>query len=93
MNEITKITNWINAILKSDRESLEKFQNLEEQSNAEYIYEGRIEALESMLEIIKEHQIEEDEDEERNIRDKLDEDEIRIERMIDDNGQLYWHNE
>ena len=58
MNEITKITNWINAILKSDRKSLEKFQNLEEQSNAEYIYEGRIEALESMLEIImeKEHQ-------------------------------------
>ncbi len=56
MNEMNKITNWINAILKSDRESLEKFQNLEEQSNAEYIYEGRIEALESVLEIIKEHQ-------------------------------------
>ncbi len=35
----------------------------------------------------------EDEDEERDIRDKLDEDEIRTERMIDDNGQLYWHNE
>ena len=56
MNEKNKITNWINAILKADRESLEKFQNLEEQSNAEYIYEGRIEALESVLEIIKEHQ-------------------------------------
>ena len=34
-----------------------------------------------------------DELDERDMRDRLDEDEIRIERMIDDNGQLYWHNE
>jgi len=30
---------------------------------------------------------------ERDMQNRLDEDEIRIERMIDDNGQLYWHNE
>ena len=29
----------------------------------------------------------------RDMQNRLDEDEIRIERMIDDNGQLYWHNE
>jgi len=34
-----------------------------------------------------------DELDERDMRDRLDDDEIRIERMIDDNGQLYWHNE
>mgnify|MGYP003135870128 CR=1 FL=1 len=51
MKELTK---RINAILKSDKEGLEKFQDLEEESNAEYIYEGRIEALESVLEIITE---------------------------------------
>tara|TARA_R100000808_G_scaffold20201_1_gene43739 strand:- start:342 stop:515 length:174 start_codon:yes stop_codon:yes gene_type:complete len=56
MNEMNKLTNWINAILKSDRESLKAFQDLEEETNDEYIFEGRIEALESVLEIIKEHQ-------------------------------------
>jgi len=30
---------------------------------------------------------------ERDMQNRLDEDEIRIERMIDDNGLLYWHNE
>ena len=49
-----ELTNRINAILKSDRRSLKKFQDLEEESNAEHIYEGRIEALESVLEIIQE---------------------------------------
>jgi len=34
-----------------------------------------------------------DELDERDMRDRLDDDEIRTERMIDDNGQLYWHNE
>ena len=49
-----ELTVRINAILKSDRRSLKKFQDLEEESNAEHIYEGRIEALESVLEIINE---------------------------------------
>tara|TARA_R100000808_G_C2124427_1_gene134931 strand:- start:875 stop:1060 length:186 start_codon:yes stop_codon:yes gene_type:complete len=52
--EMKELTKRINAILKSDKEGLEKFQDLEEESNAEYIYEGRIEALESVLEIITE---------------------------------------
>jgi len=34
-----------------------------------------------------------DELDERDLQNRLDEDEIRTERMIDDNGQLYWHNE
>jgi hypothetical protein len=34
-----------------------------------------------------------DELDERDMQNRLDEDEIRVERMIDDNGQLYWHNE
>jgi len=44
----------IEVILKSDRKSLKKFQDHEEESKDESIYEGRIEALETVLEIIEE---------------------------------------
>ena len=43
--------------------------------------------------ILDQNDARKDELDERDMRDRLDEDEIRIERMIDDNGQLYWHNE
>ena len=49
-----QIIDRIEAILKNDKASLVEFQNLEEETNDEHIFEGRIEALESVLEIIKE---------------------------------------
>lgn len=44
----------IEATLKNDKESLEEFENLEEETTDEHLFEGRIEALEWVLEIIKE---------------------------------------
>ena len=50
-----QIIERIEAILKNDKASLNEFQNLEEGSTDEYIFEGRIEALESVLEIMREN--------------------------------------
>ncbi len=43
----------IETTLKKDKESLEEFENLEMESSDEYLFEGRIEALEWVLEVIK----------------------------------------
>tara|TARA_R110002020_G_scaffold110708_3_gene255771 strand:+ start:9396 stop:9653 length:258 start_codon:yes stop_codon:yes gene_type:complete len=49
----------IETTLKNDKEALEEFENLGEEtkifmeSSDEYIFEGRVEALEWVLEIIK----------------------------------------